>query len=156
MIMAMMSDNYNAPITASQNNATQESHGDWLAAEHNSAVANNLKQKYGKHICDGDNHNQNDFNHDSYDDNCRDEQLQAKIWRIQFLIMRMMAKIIIKLTTMMMIKLRIIMINAGVSGIPCLVVCKKDGTLVTKDGRAGVTSMVLSIIITYADEHDDR
>lgn len=54
----------------------QESHGDWLATEHNSAVANNLKQKY------------------------------------------------------------------GVSGIPCLVVCKKDGTLVTKDGRAGVTSMV--------------
>jgi len=28
-----------------------------------------------------------------------------------------------------------------VSGIPCLVVCKKDGTLVTKDGRAGVTGM---------------
>merc|ERR1711963_10040 len=53
----------------------KESHGDWLATEHNSAVANNLKQKY------------------------------------------------------------------GVSGIPCLVVCKKDGTLVTKDGRAGVTSM---------------
>jgi len=53
----------------------KESHGDWLAAEHNSAVANNLKQKY------------------------------------------------------------------GVSGIPCLVVCKKDGTLVTKDGRAGVTGM---------------
>merc|ERR1712141_736471 len=53
----------------------KESHGDWMAVEHNSAVANNLKQKY------------------------------------------------------------------GVSGIPCLVVCKKDGTLVTKDGRAGVTSM---------------
>ena len=53
-------------------------------------------------------------------------------------------------------KLKIFMINAGVSGIPCLVVCKKDGTLVTKDGRAGVTSMVLSIIINYADEDDDR
>merc|ERR1712107_968403 len=26
----------------------------------------------------------------------------------------------------------------GISGIPTLVVCKKDGTLVTKDGRAGV------------------
>ena len=39
-------------------------------------------------------------------------------------------------------KLKISMVNAGVSGIPCLVVCKKDGTLVTKDGRAGVTSMV--------------
>merc|ERR1712126_97683 len=29
----------------------------------------------------------------------------------------------------------------GVSGIPCLVVVKKDGTLVTKEGRSGVTSM---------------
>ena len=28
----------------------QESHGDWLATEHNSAVANNLKQKYGEQI----------------------------------------------------------------------------------------------------------
>ena len=36
-----------------------------------------------------------------------------------------------------------LMLYAGVSGIPCLVVCKKDGTLVTKDGRAGVTSMVI-------------
>merc|ERR1711909_98006 len=53
----------------------KESHGDWLGVEHNSATANDLKQKY------------------------------------------------------------------GVSGIPCLVVVKKDGTLVTKDGRAGVTSM---------------
>ena len=32
----------------------QESHGDWLATEHNSAVANNLKQKYGKHKCGDD------------------------------------------------------------------------------------------------------
>jgi len=53
----------------------KESHGDWFGVAHNSATANDLKQKY------------------------------------------------------------------GVSGIPCLVVCKKDGTLVTKDGRAGVTSM---------------
>ena len=36
-----------------------------------------------------------------------------------------------------------LILHAGVSGIPCLVVCKKDGTLVTKDGRAGVTSMVI-------------
>ena len=34
---------------------------------------------------------------------------------------------------------------AGVSGIPCLVVCKKDGTLVTKEGRSGVTGMVIVI-----------
>ena len=26
----------------------KESHGDWLAVEHNSAVANDLKQKYGE------------------------------------------------------------------------------------------------------------
>ena len=26
----------------------KESHGDWLSVEHNSAVANNLKQKYGE------------------------------------------------------------------------------------------------------------
>ena len=39
-----------------------------------------------------------------------------------------------------------LMLYAGVSGIPCLVVCKKDGTLVTKDGRAGVTSMVIEKI----------
>merc|ERR1712193_538089 len=45
----------------------KESHGDWLACQHNSAVANQLKQKY------------------------------------------------------------------GISGIPSLVVCKKDGTVVTKD-----------------------
>ena len=44
-----------------QNNATQESHGDWMAAEHNSAVANNLKQKYGKNSCNEDIHNYNDF-----------------------------------------------------------------------------------------------
>ena len=42
----------------------------------------------------------------------------------------------------MMTKLVMVTTIAGVSGIPCLVVCKKDGTLVTKDGRAGVTSMV--------------
>jgi len=66
----------NRTIRGMQCCCKQESHGDWMATEHNSAVANNLKQKY------------------------------------------------------------------GVSGIPCLVVCKKDGTLVTKDGRAGVTSMV--------------
>jgi len=53
----------------------KESHGDWPAVEHNSATANDLKQKY------------------------------------------------------------------GVSGIPCLVVCKRDGTVVTKDGRTAVTSM---------------
>merc|ERR1712061_79222 len=52
----------------------KESHGDWLACQHNSAVANQLKQKY------------------------------------------------------------------GVSGIPMLVVCKKDGTVVTKDGRSHVMS----------------
>merc|ERR1711974_594000 len=52
----------------------KESHGDWLACQHNSAVANQLKQKY------------------------------------------------------------------GVSGIPMLVVCKKDGTVVTKDGRTHVMS----------------
>jgi len=51
----------------------KESHGDWFATEHNSALANNLKQKY------------------------------------------------------------------GISGIPTLVVCKKDGTVVTKDGRSHVT-----------------
>jgi len=28
----------------------------------------------------------------------------------------------------------------GISGIPCLVVVKKDGTLVTKDGRSAVTN----------------
>merc|ERR1740131_594787 len=49
-------------------------HGEWYAVEHNSAVANNLKQKY------------------------------------------------------------------GISGIPSLIVCKHDGTLVTKDGRSNVTS----------------
>ena len=43
----------------------------------------------------------------------------------------------------MMLNLYMITTIAGVSGIPCLVVCKKDGTLVTKDGRAGVTSMVI-------------
>jgi hypothetical protein len=26
----------------------QESHGDWLACEHNSALANSLKSKYGE------------------------------------------------------------------------------------------------------------
>ena len=26
----------------------QEAHGDWFAVEHNSAVADNLSQKYGK------------------------------------------------------------------------------------------------------------
>ena len=50
----------------------KESHGDWCGVEHNSALANDLKQKY------------------------------------------------------------------GVQGIPMLVVCKKDGTLVTKDGRSNV------------------
>ena len=77
----------------------QESHGDWLATEHNSAVANNLKQKYGEQML-----------------------------------------VVVKLITVINTTF------AGVSGIPCLVVCKKDGTLVTKDGRAGVTSMV---IMTY-------
>ena len=62
-----------------QFNAMQESHGDWLAAEHNSAVANNLKQKYGKNSCNEDIHNYNDFNYDSCDDNC-----QAKIWQVHF------------------------------------------------------------------------
>ena len=54
------------------------------------------------------------------------------------------ATLIVMMMMMMMTKLLtiIIMTFAGVSGIPCLVVCKKDGTLVTKDGRAGVTSMV--------------
>ena len=57
----------------------------------------------------------------------------------------MMATKITKCITMMMKKLRrMIMTFAGVSGIPCLVVCKKDGTLVTKDGRAGVTGMVIN------------
>merc|ERR1712154_278242 len=50
----------------------KESHGDWCGVEHNSALANELKQKY------------------------------------------------------------------GVQGIPMLVVVKKDGTLVTKDGRSHV------------------
>jgi len=50
----------------------KESHGDWLAVEHNSALAQSLKQKF------------------------------------------------------------------GISGIPALVVCKKDGTLVTKSGRQDV------------------
>merc|ERR1711879_340213 len=50
----------------------KESHGDWCGVEHNSALANDLKQKY------------------------------------------------------------------GVQGIPMLVVVKKDGTLVTKDGRSHV------------------
>ena len=52
---------------------------------------------------------------------------------------------ILSVIMMMMTKLlaiTVIMTFSGVSGIPCLVVCKKDGTLVTKDGRAGVTSMV--------------
>merc|ERR1711872_120916 len=52
----------------------KESHGDWCGVEHNSALANDLKQKY------------------------------------------------------------------GVQGIPMLVVVKKDGTLVTKDGRSNVVS----------------
>ncbi|XP_023340804.1 nucleoredoxin-like protein 2 isoform X1 [Eurytemora carolleeae] len=52
----------------------KESHGDWLATEHNSNLTNSLKQKY------------------------------------------------------------------GVSGIPTLVVCKKDGTVITKDGRGHVMS----------------
>nr|ALS04311.1 nucleoredoxin-like protein 2 [Acartia pacifica] len=52
----------------------KESHGDWLATEHNSSVANSLKQKY------------------------------------------------------------------DISGIPTLVVCKKDGTVITKDGRRVVMS----------------
>merc|ERR1712244_43891 len=50
----------------------KESHGDWCGVEHNSALANELKQKY------------------------------------------------------------------GVQGIPMLVVVKKDGTVVTKDGRSNV------------------
>merc|ERR1711978_764478 len=50
----------------------KESHGDWFGVEHNSGLANDLKQKY------------------------------------------------------------------GVQGIPMLVVVKKDGTLVTKDGRSNV------------------
>merc|ERR1719403_609330 len=50
----------------------KESHGDWCGVEHNSSLANDLKQKY------------------------------------------------------------------GVQGIPMLVVVKKDGTLVTKDGRSHV------------------
>ena len=29
-------------------NIMKESHGDWLAVEHNSTVANDLKQKYGE------------------------------------------------------------------------------------------------------------
>ena len=52
----------------------KESHGDWCGVEHNSALANELKQKY------------------------------------------------------------------GVQGIPMLVVVKKDGTVVTKDGRSNVVS----------------
>merc|ERR1712064_77228 len=52
----------------------KESHGDWCGVEHNSALANDLKQKY------------------------------------------------------------------GVQGIPMLVVVKKDGTVVTKDGRSNVVS----------------
>jgi nucleoredoxin len=56
-------------------NYMKESHGNWLAVQHNSDTANALKKKY------------------------------------------------------------------GVSGIPCLVVVKKNGDLVTKDGRSGVTSM---------------
>eukprot|EP00088_Acartia_fossae_P041226 TRINITY_DN43138_c0_g1_i1.p1 TRINITY_DN43138_c0_g1~~TRINITY_DN43138_c0_g1_i1.p1 ORF type:complete len:159 (-),score=41.11 TRINITY_DN43138_c0_g1_i1:331-759(-) len=52
----------------------KESHGDWLATEHGSALSQTLKQKF------------------------------------------------------------------GVSGIPMLVVCKKDGTLITKDGRMHVMS----------------
>ena len=52
----------------------KESHGDWVACEHNSATANQIKQKM------------------------------------------------------------------GVSGIPMLVVCKKDGTVITKDGRSAVMS----------------
>ena len=31
------------------------------------------------------------------------------------------------------------------AGIPCLVVCKKDGALVTKEGHSGVTGMVIVI-----------
>merc|ERR1711963_1111230 len=52
----------------------EESHGDWCGVEHNSNLANELKQKY------------------------------------------------------------------GVQGIPMLVVVKKDGTVVTKDGRSNVVS----------------
>ena len=55
------------------------------------------------------------------------------------LIVMMMMMMMMMMTKLLTI---IIMTFAGVSGIPCLVVCKKDGTLVTKDGRAGVTSMV--------------
>ena len=59
----------------------QESHGDWLAAEHNSAVANNLKQKYGENNLDGV---YDYFSHDTYDiglnDNGCGKQPQAEIW----------------------------------------------------------------------------
>jgi len=52
----------------------KESHGDWLVTEHNSALTNDLKQKF------------------------------------------------------------------SIRGIPTLIVCKKDGSVVTQDGRSGVMS----------------
>ena len=69
----------------------KESHGDWLAVPHNSAVANDLKQKYG---------------------------IRTPYWPDMFNSFNLIL---------------------GISGIPSLVVVKKDGTLVTKDGRSHVT-----------------
>jgi hypothetical protein len=37
---------------------------------------------------------------------------------------------------------------SGISGIPSLVVCKQDGTLVTKDGRSHVSSKQPSQAVT--------
>ena len=59
----------NRTIRGMQCCCKQESHGDWMATEHNSAVANNLKQKYGEHNYDdyGFYFNNNDENYLNYD-----------------------------------------------------------------------------------------
>ena len=54
----------NRTIRGMQCCCKQESHGDWMATEHNSAVANNLKQKYGEH-----NYDDYGFYFDNNDDN---------------------------------------------------------------------------------------
>ena len=129
----------------------QEAHGDWFAVEHNSAVADNLSQKYGKTkmwLC-----------------------VQHYVWILCQQCLELFDKKIVYTTVLSQLKLASFLkpplqeflwniflsylpseiFFSGVSGIPCLVVCKKDGTLVTKEGRSGVTGMVIVIFASWSD-----
>ena len=55
----------------------QESHGDWMATEHNSAVANNLKQKYGEH-----NYDDFSFYFDNYDDDYLNDDADGVLHKV--------------------------------------------------------------------------